>query len=300
MRSRTLLNNAKVCSNATAILSVSVLLVLGGAVASAQPPMGPMAQPASTDSQNRELADQVTELRAQVARLQSAVQQAGSGKKAIAKPGMKMSAMPAKGMGMMGEMGGMPPAGNPTMAPAMSMGDDKDEMSGMPMGGNTKMPTAPAAAMGMCCGKGASGGNGNIAMPVPAGEMAMSSPSSAMPGQPGASHLYHIGSNGFFLNHSQHITLTPDQKMSLNRMKERAMLDRSSEQRRIDQGEQELYSLTGSEQPDNGKIQGKITEIEKLRAEQRMNFIRSVEGASNVLSADQRTALLGTMAAPKK
>jgi Spy/CpxP family protein refolding chaperone len=118
-----------------------------------------------------------------------------------------------------------------------------------------------------------------------------------MPGQPGASHLLHIGSAGFFLNHSQHINLTADQKSKLNRLKERVMLDQASEQRTIDQVEQELYALTGSDQLDTSEVQAKIGEIEKRRAGQRMNFIQAVSEASNVLTHDQHLALLGTMPA---
>ena len=136
----------------------------------------------------------------------------------------------------------------------------------------------------------------SAAAPAP-GMAGMSGPSSAMPGQPGASHLLHIGSTGFFLNHSQHITLTADQKSKLNRLKEKAMLDQSSEQRKIDQGEQELYSLTGADQLDTSMVQAKIGEIEKLRTGQRMNFIQAVGEASNVLTHDQHLALLGTMPA---
>ncbi len=271
----------------SAVFGASILLLAGAMIGSAQAPMAPMApagQSASTNSadQNKQLADQVTELRAQVARLEAAVQQTSPGSKMVPKPAMKMSPAEARGMGM-GEMGMAPTAG-------MAMKDDQGESE---MGGQSKT-AAPAAAMGMCC-MGAMGA-GRSPMP-PAGPMAgMSASSSAMPGQAGASHLYHIGSNGFFLNHSQHITLTADQKLTLNRIKEKAMLDQASEQRRIDQNEQELYSLTAVDQPDNSRVQAKIGEIEKLRAEQRMNFIRSVEDASKVLSPDQRTALLGTMA----
>jgi Spy/CpxP family protein refolding chaperone len=183
----------------------------------------------------------------------------------------------------------------------MGMKDDQGEMGAMAPAGN-----APAAAMGMCCmgEMGAMPPAGNAAMsgmPPAAGGMApMSGPSSAMPGQAGASHLYHVGSTGFFLNHSQHVTLTADQKLGLNRLKEKAMLDRASGQRQIAQAEQELYSLTGADQIDNAKVQAKIGEIEKQRGEQRMNFIRAVGEASNVLTSDQRQALMGTMAASKK
>jgi Spy/CpxP family protein refolding chaperone len=163
---------------------------------------------------------------------------------------------------------------------------------------------APSNAMGMCCmGEMGMppGGNAGMGATTPSQGMArMAGPSSAMPGQPGASHLLHMGSTGFFLNHSQHITLTADQKSKLNRLKENAMLGQASEQRRIDQAEQELYTFTGADEPDNARIQAKLGEIEKLRAEQRMKFIRAVGEASNVLTHDQHLALLGNMPASKK
>jgi Spy/CpxP family protein refolding chaperone len=174
-----------------------------------------------------------------------------------------------------GQMAGMSPGGNTPMSPGMSMGDNKDGMSGMSMGGKSKTSPAPAAG----------------------GMAAMSGPPSATPGQAGTSNLYHTGSDGFFLNHSRHITLTADQKLTLNYVKGKAMLDQTSGQRSIDRGEQELYALTGAGQPDNARIQAKIVEIEKLRADQRMNFIHAVADASIVLTPEQRKTLAGTMAA---
>lgn len=331
MRSCAVPNTGGVCSNVTAVLGVSVLFLLGGTAALGQAPASnPPAQHGMADAadQNRQLADQITELRAQVARLQAAVQQTGPGKKVRPKSGMKMNPASNKGMGMMddksdmgmsagkgampsgsaamgmkddqGEMGGMSPGGNAPMSSGMSLGGEKDGMSGMSTGGRSKTSPAPAPAMGM--GEMASGGNAAMsAMPAAAGGAAtMSGPSSATPGQAGASHLYHMGSNGFFLNHSQHVTLTPDQKLALNSVKGKAKRDYTAGQRRIDQGEQELYALTGADQPDSARIQAKIVEIEKLRADQRMNFIRAVADASNVLTPGQRKALLGTMAAAGK
>ncbi len=269
------------CSSVRAILGVSAFLLLGGTAAFAQTPA----------EQNKQLAAQVAELRAQVAQLQAAAKQA--------KPAMTMGTG-SKPMGMMDD--DKKPMGMPAGQGAMPMGmrGEMGEMGAMaPAGG------APAAAMGMCCMSemGAMAPAGNAAMstmPPAAGGMASMSPSSAMPGQAGASHLYHVGSTGFFLNHSQHVTLTADQKSGLNRLKEKAMLDRASGQRQIAQAEQELYTLTGADQIDNTKVQAKIGEIEKLRAEQRMSFIRAVGEAGNVLTNDQRQALMGTMAASKK
>jgi Spy/CpxP family protein refolding chaperone len=303
------------------VFGLSILLFSGAMTSFSQAPMAPMGQPATIDAadQNKQLADQITELWGQVARLQAAVQQSGPGKKVNHRSGMKMSSASNKGMGMMDEksemgmtaakgatapgsaamgmkddQGGMVPGGNAPMSPG-SMMNDKTEMSGMPMGSSGKPSPAPDPAMGV--GDKVSGGNAAMsAMPPAAGGMAtMSGPSSAMPGQADTSHLYHMGSNGFFLNHSRHITLTPDQRLTLNYVKEKEMLDRTSEQRGIDQAEQQLYALTGADQPDIAKIQAKIVEIEKLRADQRMNSIRAVATASNVLTPEQRKALVGTI-----
>jgi len=119
-------------------------------------------------------------------------------------------------------------------------------------------------------------------------------PSSSLPGFPGASHLYHIGASGFFLDHPQHISLSVTQQKSLNGIKEKSMLDQSDMDRRIEDAEQDLWVLTSVDSPNVVKIEGKIQAIEKLRSTQRMNFIRAVGGAAKVLTPEQRNALLGT------
>lgn len=275
---------------------MSALLLTGATAAFAKAPAAvPPAYQAVADpaEQNKQLTAQIAELRAEVARLQAAIEQSGPVKKASPKPGMKMTPAPAKGMGM-----GM----------GMGMMDDKSEM-GMPAAkgtsGSAAMP-AGAGGMGMKDDKGEMGMMGEMggmsggAAPAGAGMPGMTAPTSAVPGQPGVSHLYHVGSTGFFLNHGQHITLTADQKVTLNRIKEKAMLDRASDQRKIDQAEQELFILTGADQVDNSRVQGKIAEIEKVRADQRMKVIQAVGEASKVLTHDQHLALIGTMPAAKK
>ncbi len=125
------------------------------------------------------------------------------------------------------------------------------------------------------------------------GEMQMPS---ALPGFPGASHIYHIGATGFFLDHAEHLKLTTKQQADLNRIKEKALLDQASTQRRLDEAEQDLWALTASDQPDAAKIEAKAHEIEKLRGDQRLAFIRAVGEAAKVLTGEQRKALLGTSA----
>lgn len=115
----------------------------------------------------------------------------------------------------------------------------------------------------------------------------------ALPGFPGTSHIYHIGATGFFLDHPEHITLTTEQQTELNGLKEKALLEKSSSQRKIDEAEQALWELTGADEPDAKQIQVKIQEIEQLRGEQRLAFIRSVGEAAKVLTDEQRKVLLG-------
>lgn len=227
------------------------------------------------NTDNQAFLDQITELRAEVAKLRAVLQQTDPMKTSSAGSGMKVG------------------GGN-----AMGMMDDMGEMGGMSASQQRDMSSGSSRGMGMMGDQGEMGGmTGGKRR---SGMGSMRGASSTMPGEPGASHLYHIGSTGFFLDHAKHIALTPEQQMTLNRLKEKALLDRTTQQRRIDQAEQELYMLTGADQPDAAQIQAKIAEIEKLRADQRMNFIRAVGEASNVLTHDQHRALLGTMTRSQK
>ena len=120
---------------------------------------------------------------------------------------------------------------------------------------------------------------------------------SALPGFPGASHIYHLGATDFFLDHSTHITLTTEQQVALNKLKEQALLAKASSGRQIEQAEQELWTLTAADKPDLAKIEAKAREIEKLNADVRIAFIKAVGNAALVLTDVQRKALTG-FAAP--
>jgi Spy/CpxP family protein refolding chaperone len=186
-----------------------------------------------------------------------------------------MSAMGNRGMGMMGGGGmrmmdgmmGMMSQGGMAGSQGTGMTDD-DEMTGMGAMGKAK---------GMAMGK-----------------MKMSS---SLPGFPGASHLYHIGAEGFFLNHDVHITLTADQRSRLAHIKEKALLGSSSCGRKVEEAEQELWELTASDTPDADAVESKVREIEKLRGDQRLQFIRAVGEAAKVLSEEQRQVLVGAAGA---
>ncbi len=167
-----------------------------------------------------------------------------------------------------------PAASMPAPSGSMGMGMDKDMMRMMQMmNGNDDM-------MGM----GAMGG-----MKSPA---AMATPS-ALPGFPGQSHLYHVGSTDFFLDHPEHISLTVQQQQTLGKQKQESLLKQGELQRQIDAGEQELWQLTAADQPQIGNIEKKAREIERLRSDKRIAFIRAVGDATKVLTDDQRKQLTG-------
>lgn len=160
-----------------------------------------------------------------------------------------------------------------------------DSMSNTDSGGVQDPMAAPSGGDAM----------GRVRGSMP-GERGMSAiaPIGRLPGFPGASHLYHVGATGFFLDHPQHITLSTEQQRALNRIKERALLDRSNANRRIEDAEQELWTLTAADAPDAIKIDASVRAIEKLRGDQRIGFIGAVGEAGKVLTPDQQAALLGT------
>ncbi len=116
---------------------------------------------------------------------------------------------------------------------------------------------------------------------------------SALPGFPGASHLYHIGSTGFFLDHQEHISLTVEQQENLNKIKETSIMEQNEFDRQIEKAEEELWKATSAGEPDAGAIEKKLTEIGAMTTKKRLSFIRAVGKAAKVLSEDQRKALTG-------
>lgn len=168
--------------------------------------------------------------------------------------------------------------GHPATQPAM--GGTRQMMPG-PMAGS------PGMGMGMMGGE----------MGMMKGMMRMGAMPrmSGLPGFPGASHIYHIGATGFFLDHPSHITLTPEQQAQLNQIRESALLEQATLQRQIDQAEQELWQLTASDTPDAAKIEAKAREIAKLQADQRIAFIHAVGKAAGALTEEQRKQLTGML-----
>jgi len=198
-----------------------------------------------------------------------------------ASPSVRMAMMDDKEMGSMGGQS------NNSMS---SMGG----MSGSPSGGMGGMSGASSGGMGGGCCMGSMGqapGSGS------AGASGMSMQTN-LPGFPGASHIYHVGATGFYLEYADKLGLSTQQRTSLNDIKQRALVDQSNQQRKIDEAEQSLWLLTAADQPDAASVEAKIREIEKLKADQRLEFIRAVGEAAKLLTDDQRKMVLGMAPMP--
>lgn len=193
-----------------------------------------------------------------------------------------MDDMGSMGGGQSGSMSGMS-----NTAPNASGG--MSGMSGSSSGGMGGM----SGGMGGCC-MGSMGQSPGAGSPSSSG-MAMQT---NLPGFPGASHIYHVGSTGFYLDYADKLGLATEQRTKLNEIKQQALLAQSNTQRKIDEAEQALWLLTAADQPDAAAIEAKAREIEKLKADQRIAFIRSVGDAANALTADQRKMVLGLAPMP--
>ncbi len=225
------------------------------------------------------LARQLEELRAQVAQLEAALKQQHTGQSTTASPASG-SGVTKKGMGGKGMGGGTKKMGGGKGMGGKKMGGKKMGMAG----GEMKMGMGPKDGGGI--------GMGMMGRMKGMGRMKMSS---SLPGYPGASHIYHVGASGFFLDHTGHITLTSDQQAALNKIKEEALLAQSTFDRQIEEAEQQLWVLTGSDSPDATKITARVGEIAKLSAEKRIAFIRAVGEAAGILTKEQRLALIGML-----
>jgi hypothetical protein len=243
------------------------------------------APTASTDTEK--VQQELARLRDQVRQLEQRMQAAAPAK-AQQSGGMTMGNQ-SKGSMAQSAQAGMKMARMGMMDDDMDM-PMKDSNAGSSMsgasGGGMRMMEMMRSKMGddQMMGMGAMGGmNSPAAMATP----------SALPGFPGQSHLYHIGATGFFLDHPQHIALTAQQQQMLANHKQQSLLKQGELQRQIDAAEEKLWQLTSADQPQIDTINKQVREIERLRADQRIAFIRAVGEAAKALTDQQRMQLTG-------
>jgi Spy/CpxP family protein refolding chaperone len=102
---------------------------------------------------------------------------------------------------------------------------------------------------------------------------------------------------GFALRHRQELSLTPQQVETLKKlgMDSRRAAIRAAADRKVAQ--LDLASLRQSDPVDMGKVEAKVREIERLRADSRLAAIRTDEQAKAQLTPEQREKLKGLAAA---
>ena len=130
------------------------------------------------------------------------------------------------------------------------------------------------------------------AAPLAAAPVAVAAPA-PLPGFNGAAHLYHAGVNDFFLDAAGPLALSTEQRARLRIIQARSVLDQTEAQRKIEAAEQQMWKLTGAARPEMIRIEATVREIEKLRADRRLAFIRAVGEAAGVLTDAQRAFRVG-------
>jgi Spy/CpxP family protein refolding chaperone len=102
---------------------------------------------------------------------------------------------------------------------------------------------------------------------------------------------------GFALRHRQELSLTPQQVETFKKlgMDSRRAAIRAAADRKVAQ--LDLMSLRQSDPVDMGKVEAKVREIERLRADSRVAAIRTDEQAKAQLTPEQREKLKGLAAA---
>jgi Spy/CpxP family protein refolding chaperone len=102
---------------------------------------------------------------------------------------------------------------------------------------------------------------------------------------------------GFALRHRQELSLTPQQVETFKKlgMDSRRAAIRAAADRKVAQ--LDLMSLRQSDPVDMGKVEAKVREIERLRADSRLAALRTDEQAKAQLTPEQREKLKGLAAA---
>lgn len=263
-------------------LSISSVALAQDRHASMKPKM---AENGASKASNASFVDQIAELRAKVARLEAALEQDHQGASPLGDASSRQRGR-AEHRGASMSMDGMTQMGGSGMKSGVGM-MKMDKMGGGGMSGKSD-GSESSSGMSMM-GKGMK----MMGMMKGMGETQGMVMQSALPGFPGASHLYHIGATGFFLDHADHVQLTTEQQSKLNQIKEKVSLEQATADRRIEEAEQQLWQATAKDQPDANAIEAKIREIEKLRGDQRLAFIRAVGEATKVLTHEQHQTLTG-------
>lgn len=110
---------------------------------------------------------------------------------------------------------------------------------------------------------------------------------------PQGTHLLHLGVQEFYLNHRVHLALTPAQRDSLRRQRTEARRRWEDHEGRIADLEIRLWERTGAQPETLDGVAAVVLAIAGARADQRMDYVRAVSEAANLLTVSQRERLVG-------
>lgn len=172
----------------------------------------------------------------------------------------------------------------------MGRGMNKGMHMNMPMKGMQKDKMMMGKCKGMMCKMGMK----NMSMmgrPPKDQALGTANADTALPGYMSAAHLYHIGENEFFLDHSAHLGLTQNQTDQLKAIQSQWQSQKTAMISERDSLEQRLWEFTALGQPDYKAIQKTIMSIESINSKLRLTFIKQVGQAVSVLTAQQVSKL---------
>ena len=230
------------------------------------------------------LADQITDTQRSAEQLQSQLKSSNAN---TLTPASTMPGHQGKKMMPMGMMDDQKSKKNP----ADSMGGNMnmmDEKSGM------ENPADNANSM-----RGNMGNMGNTGNMGRMKNTGMNNADGKLPAFPGNKHLYHLGANNFFLDSTDAIGLTSSQQQQLKQISLNWQNADQQYNKKIEQSEQDLWQLTGSDVPNSQQIEQKVREIEAIKTQERIAFIRAVGEAATILTAEQRLSLIQTDVPPE-
>ncbi len=272
IRHRTTVSTWKIC---TCFVGVTLLQLVNPALAADAPNTVDNAMPAVTDQST---ADDFTTIRNDLSRMENRLRRVAD----VDTPS------PPNTVNKETEQGSMPMQKKSMgMKKDMDMGKGMDKAMGMGMnkGKGLELTTPDTTSSAM-------GGMQMMSMMGKRPSAAESKPSSGLPGFTDADHLYHLGEQGFFLEHTSILSLSMEQTEQLERIKLAWQARNQEIEKKIELLEVQLWQQTAEGKPDRQSISKTIRNIEGLRGDLRLAFIDSVGSAVNILSREQITKLI--------
>ena len=104
----------------------------------------------------------------------------------------------------------------------------------------------------------------------------------------------------FMLDHRDELALTPEQTTRLEALRNDFTRESIRREADIRVAEMDLGALLAEDRLDMAKVEAKVRELAKLRADLRIERLRTIEQGRAVLTPEQRTKLQGLLGGPAR